>query len=50
MLHLIVPFTKPLVIEDFVKFNEDLQRVCDEYGLGELMIYMGEPKKNVSEV
>ena len=41
VLHLWVPFEKPIKVDDFVKFNDELQAVCDKYGMGTVMVVIG---------
>ncbi|MBQ6344985.1 MAG: hypothetical protein IJI96_02620 [Methanobrevibacter sp.] len=41
VLHLWVPFEKPISFTDFGKFNDELQAVCDKYGLGTVMVVIG---------
>lgn len=41
VLHLWVPFEKPIRTDDFINFNNELQEVCDKYGMGTLMVVIG---------
>ena len=41
VLHLWVPFEKPVKVTDFDKFNKELQEVCDKYGMGKVMVVIG---------
>ena len=40
-LHLLVPFQTPITVSDFVKFNDELQTLCDKYGMGQVFVYLG---------
>ena len=44
MLHLLIPMTFPISCENFVKFNKELQEVCDKYNMGDILVYLGSDK------
>lgn len=45
VLHLWVPFDKPIKTYDFVEFNDKLQELCTEYGMGTVMVIIDSDKR-----